>query len=126
MTIKEIYEKLPESNYCSLNDMFTVCNSCVYIFPFLKRLDVDWHAVEKNLHYSAKYLTYKNDCFFICCKEDHPFVLLHHSKFSDSYYAYCTDIALYEDYFMPDIFKYAIRWNKCEFSASLDTDLKLF
>ncbi len=126
MTIQEIYSKLSESAYCSLNDMFTVSNSCVYIFPLLKRLDIDWDAVEKNLSYNAKYLQIKNDRFFICCKEDHPFILLHHSKFSDSYYVYCTDLALYEDFFMIDIFKFAIRWNKCEFPAQLDTDIKLF
>ena len=32
----------------------------------------------------------------------------------------------YEYYFMPEIFKYAIRWNKCEYSSSIDTNIKLF
>lgn len=126
MTIKELYAKISQYNYCALHDMFEACNDCFYIFPLIKRLDINWKAVEKNLCFNAKYLKLDKDRFFICCKDDYPFLVLHHNEYTDSFDVHCTDVTLYEDYFMPEIFKYAIRWNKCEYDSSIDTNIKLF
>ena len=126
MIIKDIYNRISDFKYSSLHDMFDACDSCVYVFALLKRLDIDWKSVEKNLEYNAKYLKIDKDRFFICCKKDYPFLLMHHNEFLDFYEVHCTDVPLYEDYFMPEISKYAIRWNICEYSSSLDAKIKLF
>lgn len=126
MTIQELYDKIPEFGYCSLHDMFDACNACVYLFPLLKRLDIDWKAVEKHTDYNSKYLKISKDRFFIFSKADYPFFLVHHNEKLDFFEVHCTDVELYEDYFMPDIFKFAIRWNKCEYKSSLESNINLY
>lgn len=125
MTISEIYQKLPEATHCALQDIFTLSTYSYYIFPLLKRLDIDWVAVEKHLPYSGKYLRINEDVFMICCRENIPFLLVHNDSIFNYHSAHCTDTHVYEDYFMPDVFKYAIRWNKCDCFTDITTDIKL-